>query len=323
MARLFYFLSKVPIPSSMHHARPITILSCLYRLLGKFIFKVTARTWKRYFRFEVSGGLPGRGVKELAFLQKRTIESSLIAGSSLAGYCLDLVKAYNIFGRYAVGRTMTRLGMPQVLVHSWLCSLDNMMRYPTIQGCVGFGIASTPGVPEGCSISVLSMLPTSCLFHSRLKGELVRPFTDAGNWSWMSKRHWSHFLAYQQVLRLASVMRLTTGMRRVGTGVSRRISVTFVLTLTCSTRGSMLYPACALLSRILVKESTTTKAYLWGSSRKRLKRQSLACTDLNGSQHPCKRRQRCWNHVSGLWLSTVPTQLTLAFIIILRFAELL
>ena len=35
-------LSKVPVPTSMHHARPITILSCLYRLLGKFIFKVTA-----------------------------------------------------------------------------------------------------------------------------------------------------------------------------------------------------------------------------------------------------------------------------------------
>ena len=35
-------LSKLPLPQSMHHARPITILSCLYRLLGQFNFRVTA-----------------------------------------------------------------------------------------------------------------------------------------------------------------------------------------------------------------------------------------------------------------------------------------
>ena len=202
-------LSKVPLPMSMHHARPITILSCLYRLYGKFIFKVTAQQWKIFVPYEVSGGLPGRGVKELAFLQKRTIEKALMSGSSLGGFSLDLIKAYNTFGRFPIGCIMIRLGMPAPLVHAWIRSLDVMMRYPTIQGCVSFGIASTTGVPEGCSISVLSMLATSCMYHAWLKTEFVRPFAYADNWSWMSSRQRCHFAAYQQVLRLTSVMRLS------------------------------------------------------------------------------------------------------------------
>lgn len=202
-------LSKVQVPTSMHHARPITILSGLYRLFGKFIFRVTADVWKDYFPFEVSGGLPGRGVKELAVVQKRAIEKALMSGASIGGYSLDLIKAYNTFGRYAVGRIMQRLGMPQVLVQAWIHSLDRMVRFPTIQGCVSIGISSTTGVPEGCSISVLSMLATSCLYHSWLKAEHVRPFAYADNWSWMSSRQRAHYFAYQQVLRLTNVMRLS------------------------------------------------------------------------------------------------------------------
>ena len=202
-------LSKVPLPMSMHHARPITILSCLYRLYGKFIFKITAQHWNNFFPYEVSGGLPGRGVKELAFLQKRTIEKALMSGSCLGGFSLDLIKAYNTFGRLPIGRIMIRLGMPPPVVHAWIGSLDVMMRYPTIQGCVSNGIASTTGVPEGCSISVLSMLATSCMYHAWLRNESIRPFAYADNWSWMSTRQRCHFAAYQQVLRLTSVMRLS------------------------------------------------------------------------------------------------------------------
>ena len=98
-----------------------------------------------------------------------------------------MIKAYNTFGRVMVGRIVTRLGMPQHLINSWICSLDQMARLPTFQGGVAQGIASTTGAPEGCSISVLSMLAVSCVYHSRLKSEMVRPFAYADNWSWMVK----------------------------------------------------------------------------------------------------------------------------------------
>ena len=201
-------LSKVPIPQSMHHARPITILSCLYRLLGKFVFRVTANAWMDIFPYDISGGLPGRGVKELAFTQKRVIEQALRDGRSMGGFSLDLIKAYNTFGRWACGRIMQRLGMPDVLVAAWIASLDRLVRYPTIQGCVAQGIPSTTGVPEGCSISVLAMLATSCFYYHLILRESVRPFAYADNWSWMSTNQKAHFLAYQQMLRGTSALRL-------------------------------------------------------------------------------------------------------------------
>ena len=208
MAAKTILLSKIPVPLSMHHARPITILSSLYRLFGKFIFRVVAGAWKDIFPYDISGGLPGRGVKELAFTQKRVIEDALINSTDIGGYSLDLIRAYNTFGRYAIGRMMCRLGVPSVLVQSWIRSLDCMVRYPTIQGCVTSGICSTTGVPEGCSISVLAMLAVSCTFHSHLQSESVRPFAYADNWSWMVNHQREHYAAYQKTIRMANVMRL-------------------------------------------------------------------------------------------------------------------
>ena len=201
-------LSKVPTPQSMNHARPITILSCLYRLFGKFIFSHTAQVWRQYFPFPISGGLPGRGVKELAYSQKRIIEDAVSDNKAIGGFSLDLIKAYNTFGRRAVHKIMCRLGMPECVLDAWISSLDVMTRYPYIQGIFTDGITSTTGVPEGCSVSVLSMLATSTLYFYRLTNQQVHPFAYADNWSWMSMQQRSHAIAYQRMLHLVQVLRL-------------------------------------------------------------------------------------------------------------------
>ena len=100
----------------MHDARPITILSCLYRLFGKMIFKTVSKIWTRFFPAPISGGLPGRGVKEIAFAQKRFIEDSLQSGQTCGGFSLDLIKAFNTFGRFAVARILNHLGIPDVIL---------------------------------------------------------------------------------------------------------------------------------------------------------------------------------------------------------------
>lgn len=207
-------LAKVPVPLSMNHARPITILSCLYRLFGRFDFRHTASVWKQYLPFPISGGLPGRGVKELAFSQKREIEDVTDSNRQIGGHSLDLIKAYNTFGRYAVARIMCRLGMPAPLLEAWIASLDRMVRYPHINGHVTMGIGSTTGVPGGCSISVLSMLATSSLYYYRLVEPSVKPFAYADNWSWMSSHQRSIFLAYQKMLQLVEVMRLKVDFKK-------------------------------------------------------------------------------------------------------------
>ena len=109
---------------SMHHARPITILSCLYRLLGKFIVLVSANVWKMFFPFDVSGGLPGRGVKELAYTQKRLIEDALDDGQNLGGYPLDLIKAYTGSLRFFTDGGARFLRIPMARIATWAVVQD-------------------------------------------------------------------------------------------------------------------------------------------------------------------------------------------------------
>ena len=74
-----------------------------------------------FFAYDISGGLPRRGVKELAYAQKRAIEESLASGCGIGGYSLDLIKAYNTFGRYVDARILHRLGIPKALVIPCWC----------------------------------------------------------------------------------------------------------------------------------------------------------------------------------------------------------
>ena len=201
-------LSKKECPTPMHDARPITILSCLYRLFGKMIFKSVSRIWTRFFPAPISGGLPGRGVKEIAFVQKRFIEDSLQSGRTCGGFSSDLIKAFNTFGRFAVARILNHLGIPDVLLDTWTQSLDRMVRYPTLNGCVGDAISSTTGVPEGCSISVLAMLGTSAFFYYNLLSPVVHPFAYADNWSWLTRQQQAHLRALELVKRVTTVLRL-------------------------------------------------------------------------------------------------------------------
>ena len=147
-------------------------------------------------------------MKEIAYVQKRFIEDSLCRGQTCGGYSLDLIKAYNTFGRFAVARVMIQLGVPDVVVTSWIISLDRMVRYPTLNGSVSRGIFSTTGVPEGCSISVLAMLATSAFFYFGLQNSHIFPFAYADNWSWLTKQQRAHLVAFDDVKRLTNALRL-------------------------------------------------------------------------------------------------------------------
>lgn len=121
---------------------------------------------------------------------------------------MDLIKAFNTFGRLPVGYIMVKLGIPQIIVDSWIRSLSLMLRYPTLGQHVGQAISSTTGVPEGCSVSVLAMLATSCYFFHKLAAPKLQPFTYADNWSWLSSEQRVHFVALQQMQDAVNLLRL-------------------------------------------------------------------------------------------------------------------
>ena len=97
-------LAKTPVPRTINDARPITILSAIYRLVSKIVFTQVNRAWIRVLPSQISGGLPGRGVRDLAFEQAQKIEQHVHAKLPLGGSSIDLVKAFNLIPRFPLAR---------------------------------------------------------------------------------------------------------------------------------------------------------------------------------------------------------------------------
>ena len=207
-------LAKTALPQSMHHGRPITILSVLYRLMGKVLFAQIASQMALFLPLPISGGLPGRGVMDLAIVQKFHIEQSLKLGHQIGGFSLDLIKAFNNFGRFPLGRIMCRLGIPEKIVHFWLVSLSRMHRYLEHGGTVSPSLPSTTGVPEGDSLSVIAMISLASAFFFRLKSPNLFPFAYADNWSWMTRIQQEHFRAFVKTLNLIACLRLSIDFQK-------------------------------------------------------------------------------------------------------------
>ena len=204
-------LPKNDAPGSMNQIRPITIISALFRLLGKVIFRTVADKWSTILPWNVSGGLPKRGVKELSFRQKLAIEHSLVQKKQLGGFSLDLVKAFNTFDRRILRYAMIRLGIPEHIVQFWFLSLSKLLRFPQVNGCLGPPIKSTTGVPEGDSLSVLAMISLSTLFFYKLQHVhvLVTPFCYADNWAWSAGSKHAHSRAFVAMLNLVAALRVS------------------------------------------------------------------------------------------------------------------
>ena len=204
-------LPKNDSPNSMSQIRPITIISALFRLLGKVIFRVVADQWSAILPWNISGGLPRRGVKELSFRQKLAIEDAISQKLQLGGFSLDLIKAFNTFDRRILRYAMLRLGIPPIIVQFWFQSLSNLQRFPQVNGCLGPAIDSTTGVPEGDSLSVLAMISLSTLFYYKLKSidPVITPFCYADNWAWSAGAKHAHFKAFTAMLNLVMALRVT------------------------------------------------------------------------------------------------------------------
>ena len=201
-------LPKCDSPSSMNQIRPITIVSSLFRLFGKVVFRQVVNAWNPILPWGVMGGLPNKGVKDLALHQKILIENAIQMQQPIGGFSLDLVKAFNTFGRRIMFLAMTRMGMPCRIVSFWIRSLSKLIRFPEIKGFYGKGISSTVGAPEGDCLSVLAMIALSTAFYYRVNSEVlqIRAFAYADNWAWFCRNIHSHFRTLIKVLNFVKAL---------------------------------------------------------------------------------------------------------------------
>ena len=178
-------LSKVSTPDSASQARPITILSCLFRLWARVLCSQVLVEWSRTLPRSITGCLKGRSALDLSYDVQAMVEDSLCGRTDLSGFCLDLRKAFNFLPRAPLGDLLQRLGLPAKVASGWCRSLAKVSRSFQIHGSLSPALPSTTGAPEGDPTSVLGMIAVCWLFVELLQG-VVSPKAYVDNLSWSS-----------------------------------------------------------------------------------------------------------------------------------------
>ena len=201
-------LSKVPVPTGASQARPITILSCLFRLGARVLCCQVLSVWSLTLPPAISGCLRGRSALDLAYAVQAEVETCLHAKEDLSGLSLDLRKAFNLLPRAPICRL---LGIPRG------CHL----RLRFLAPLVGVSPAGVPGSPEPLALiwalprelrrvtrpPFLAMIGVCWLFVRLLEG-LVSPRAYVDNWSWTSDCPDNHGPALLVLQDLTASLRL-------------------------------------------------------------------------------------------------------------------
>ncbi|CAE7630128.1 unnamed protein product [Symbiodinium sp. CCMP2592] len=200
-------LSKVANPDSAAQARPITVLSCLFRFWARVLCTQVLATWSHRLPASIVGCLRGRSALDLSYSIQALVEDSLINSTDLSGFCLDLRKAFNFLPRAPLSDLLQRLGVPPAIAECWRKSLSRVSRCFQVRGSLGPPLGSSTGAPEGDPTSVLGMIAVCWMFVSLLQG-LVEPKAYVDNLSWSSDAPDNHAPAILVLQDFVSSLRL-------------------------------------------------------------------------------------------------------------------
>ena len=178
-------LSKVPEPTHASQARPITVLSCIFRLWARVLCTQVLAVWSAKLPSSITGCLRGRSALDLAYAVQTDIEACLLNQDDLSGLSLDLRKAFNFLPRAPICHLLHLLGLPASVCRFWQRSLSKVSRTFQVNQSLGPDLGSTTGAPERDPTSVLAMIAVCWCFVRLLQG-LVEPRAYVDNWSWTS-----------------------------------------------------------------------------------------------------------------------------------------
>ena len=179
-------LSKVQDPQHIKDGRPITVLGSLVRLVTAHFARQIMHHWSYFMPFNISGGLPGRGVNDIVWSQQFELEKYKQKAEPVSGYTLDLSKAFNRLPRRVMRQLIVEFGIPAWCVDFWVLSLSRLSRTLCFQGQYYGSIPSTTGAPEGDAMAVVGMIAVSYAFMLVMQRSQVHLYTYADNWSWMT-----------------------------------------------------------------------------------------------------------------------------------------
>lgn len=162
-------LSKVDDAHEVHHFRPITLFSTIYRTWSRLRTRQMVRQLAQYMPAEALGFLPHRETTEVWLQLQASIEMMLQSQHDFSGLSTDLKRAFNHIGRKQVFHVAQHLGFPWQLLNSWNKFLNQCTRCFEVHGCLGEPVQSQSGFPEGCPLSILAMLSVNWCYHIYMK----------------------------------------------------------------------------------------------------------------------------------------------------------
>ena len=180
-------LAKVDIPQGMHHGRPITVFSNLYRFWASTCARAVLRNWSTWLPASVSGSVPGRSARDVSMCIECHVEQALLRHEPLAGFSLDIIKCFNQVPRAPMRQLLLHLGLPAALVETWMSFLASITRHTVFHESLGLPIGSTTGLPEGCPLSVVGMVALCWYLSALPRAPDVSLHTYVDNWSWVAK----------------------------------------------------------------------------------------------------------------------------------------
>ena len=139
-----------PGPSDL---RPLSILSCLYRLWAKARLSDIVPWQDRWLADGAFGFRPGHSAEGLFFATALDLEAAEAEGHPCAGISFDLKKAFDALPPCLLIQILRRRGCAECILRPLAGFYRHLHRRFRLNGVLGREFHSSSGIPQGCPIS--------------------------------------------------------------------------------------------------------------------------------------------------------------------------
>ena len=145
--------------------RPVVVFGIVYRTWGAIRSHQLLAQLAPVLPDEQLGFLPGREPLELWLGMQSQVEEALLLAQDVQGLSTDIVRAFNCIPREHSKALALHIGVPSRVVEPWMRFLAGCRRAFSVDGFLSEFIGSSQGMPEGCALSVFSMVQLDWAFH--------------------------------------------------------------------------------------------------------------------------------------------------------------
>eukprot|EP00438_Fugacium_kawagutii_P018202 Skav230724 [mRNA] locus=scaffold401:82641:87275:- [translate_table: standard] len=159
-------LAKVPDAHQVQQYRPIVVFPVAYRVWSSIRARQILRHLCEFCPQTCRGNLPHRAASDVWHAVLGDIEASNHHTAQLSGGVVDIIKAFNVLPRQPVFHILERLQVAPCILVAWKNGLARLRRRFKVRSAIGPPVTSVTGYPEGCALSVVSMLALNILGHT-------------------------------------------------------------------------------------------------------------------------------------------------------------